>query len=372
MTDIASLFQPLSLPRGPAMPNRFMLAPLTNSQSHPDGVLSEEEHRWLTMRADGGFGAVMTAAAHVQAVGQGFPGQLGVFSDDHLENLTALAADINATGALSLAQLHHAGNRSPADLIGTTPVCPSDDAETGARALTNDEVWAAIDDFVAAAVRCKQAGFDGIELHGAHGYLICQFLSAELNQRDDEFGGSLEGRSRFLFEILDRARAATGDEFVIGVRVSPERFGMRIAEITEVSQRLIDTGQVDFLDLSLWDCFKEAVEAAENPTFAGRTLCELTTDLERRHDPEGRRVPIGVAGKIHDPADAVRVLEQGADFPLLGRVAILHHDYPLQVQKDAEFVPNRPPVSRDYLANEGLSPAFVDYMAGWKGFVADA
>ena len=88
----ASLFDPLPLTHGPAMKNRFMLAPLTNTQSHPDGVLSDEEFHWLTMRAKGGFGLTMTCAAHVQAVGQGFPGQLGVFGDQHLEGLSRLAA----------------------------------------------------------------------------------------------------------------------------------------------------------------------------------------------------------------------------------------------------------------------------------------
>ena len=88
---MTTLLDPMSFPRGPGMKNRFMLAPLTNSQSHPDGVLSDEEYRWLTMRAQGGFGLTMTCAAHVQAIGQGFPGQLGVFGDEHLEGLTRLA-----------------------------------------------------------------------------------------------------------------------------------------------------------------------------------------------------------------------------------------------------------------------------------------
>jgi 2,4-dienoyl-CoA reductase-like NADH-dependent reductase (Old Yellow Enzyme family) len=365
------LFDPLSLPRGRAMPNRFMLAPLTNTQSHPDGTLSAEEHRWLTMRAEGGFGVTTTAAAHVQREGQGFPGQLGVFSDDQLPGLTALAGAINAAGSLSLAQLYHAGNRSPAELIGTTPVCPSDDPKHAARGMTADEVQASIAAFAAAAARAERAGFDGVELHGAHGYLICQFLSSSLNHRTDEYGGSLENRSRFLFDILQAARAATGSDFIIGVRLSPERFGMRIDEIREVSQRLIDTGEVDFLDLSLWDCGKEPEEATDRADLAGRTLCEVATDLDRRTDPQGRPVPIGVAGKIHDPADIDRVLGLGADFPILGRVAILHHDYPNRLRADAGFVPRRIPVSRDYLAEQGVSPPFVEYLRRWPNFVAD-
>jgi 2,4-dienoyl-CoA reductase-like NADH-dependent reductase (Old Yellow Enzyme family) len=176
----AKLFEPLKLTRGPQWKNRFMLAPLTNLQSHKDGRLSDEEFHWLTMRADGGFGLVMTCAAHVQAVGQGFPGQLGVFGDFHLEGLTRLAATIKTKGSVSAVQLHHAGNRSPKDLVGQ-PVCPSDDAETGARGLTPGEVEKLRDDFIAAAKRAEKAGFDGVELHGAHGYILAQFLSAEIN-----------------------------------------------------------------------------------------------------------------------------------------------------------------------------------------------
>ncbi|MBT5756621.1 MAG: NADH:flavin oxidoreductase, partial [Acidimicrobiaceae bacterium] len=219
------LLSPLQLPRGRALPNHFVLAPLTNQQSNVDGTLSDDEHRWLTMRADGGFGLTMTCAAHVQAVGQGFPGQLGVWGDHQLPGLTRLASDINATGSVSIAQLHHAGNRSPIEVIGTTPVCPSDDEETGARALSTDEVQELVADFVAAAVRCEAAGFDGVELHGAHGYIICQFLSSTLNRRGDEYGGSLENRSRLLFEMLADIREQCGDDFIVGVRLSPERFG---------------------------------------------------------------------------------------------------------------------------------------------------
>ena len=99
------------------MKNRFMLAPLTNSQSHEDGIMSEEEFHWLTMRSKGGFGLTMTCAAHVQAIGKGFPGQLGVFSDDHLEGLIRLAKEIKSNNSLAIVQLHHAGMRSPKELI---------------------------------------------------------------------------------------------------------------------------------------------------------------------------------------------------------------------------------------------------------------
>ncbi len=111
---MTKLLEPLTFTRGPAMRNRFMLAPLTNLQSNEDGTLSDEEFNWLTMRAKGGFGLTMTCAAHVQAVGQGFPGQLGIFGDEHIAGLTRLATEIKRHNSVAIAQLHHAGRRSPA------------------------------------------------------------------------------------------------------------------------------------------------------------------------------------------------------------------------------------------------------------------
>ena len=345
-----SLFDPMSFRRGPAMKNRFMLAPLTNCQSHPDGRLSEEEFRWLTMRAEGCFGLTMTCAAHVQRQGQGFPGQLGVFSDDHLEGLTRLAAALKAQGGVAAVQLHHAGNRSPKELVGE-PVCPSDDPETGARGLTTAEVETLRDDFIAAAVRAEQAGFDGVELHGAHGYILAQFLSPEINRRDDRYGGSLQNRARLLFELIEGVRAHCRPDFQLGLRLSPERFGLRLAEIVEVAQEVLRDGRIDYLDMSLWDVFKEPVE----PAHQGRTLMSYFTELDRGD------VRLGVAGKVTTPAIAAEMLERGADYVLIGRAAILHHDFPERA-RDPDWVPVKAPVSPEYLAAEGVSPVFVGYL----------
>ena len=356
---MTSLFEPLQLARGPGMTNRFMLAPLTNLQSHDDGSLSEDEFQWLTLRARGGFGLTMTCASHVQAQGQGFPGQLGVFADRHVEGLSRLAAAIKAQGSLGMMQLHHAGMRAPAGLIGVTPVCPSDNAETGARALSIGEVEQLAEDFVAAASRAERAGFDGVEIHGAHGYVVSQFLSPEINQRTDRYGGSLENRARLLFDIVAAVRARCRADFVVGVRLSPERFGLRLAEIRSVAQRLMTGGHIDLLDLSLWDVLKQPEEAE----FHGRSLLSYFTDLDRG------AVRLGAAGKIMSGEDARRVLEAGADLAIIGRAAILHHDFPQRVRADPGFKALPLPVSVEHLRQEGLGPAFIRYMGTWKGFV---
>ena len=350
---------PLTFTRGPAMANRMMLAPLTNLQSHPDGTLSDDEIRWLTMRAQGGMGLVMTAAAHVQRQGQGFPGQLGIWSDDHLPRLTQLADAIRAGGALSSVQLHHAGIRSPKDLIGEAPQGPYADEATGSRALTTAEVEHLRDDFIAAAVRAERAGFDGVEIHGAHGYVLAQFLDADNNQRTDGYGGDFAGRARIIREVIDGVRAATRPDFQVGLRLSPERFCIRMAEALELAQSVMTGGQLDYLDMSLWDCFKEP----QDPDFAGQPLIKLFTALPRGN------TRLGVAGKIMDAAKVQACLDAGADFVLVGRGAILHHDFARRVIADPAFAATPTPVTRAHLQAEGLGPAFVDYMASWKGFV---
>ncbi|WP_421864734.1 NADH:flavin oxidoreductase [Parvibaculum sp.] len=360
MPNTKKLAAPLSLAHGPAWQNRFMLAPLTNTQSHEDGRLSDDEFHWLTMRAKGGFGLTMTCAAHVQAGGQGFPGQLGVWDDRHLEGLTRLASAIKAEGSVSSVQLHHAGIRSPKDIV-TDVVGPSDDKDTGARAMTPGEVEASRDAFIAAAMRAEKAGFDGVEIHGAHGYLLAQFLSRELNRRDDAYGGSLENRARLTFEIVEGIRAACRPDFQLGIRLSPERFGLKLAEVRDVAAELLRDAKIDFLDMSLWDVAKEPVEEE----FQGRSLMSYFTDL-----PRGE-VRLGAAGKIMSAADADAVINAGCDFAVVGRAAILRHDFPRRVLADPSYVSPALPVTGEHLRDEGLGSAFVTYMRGWKGFVAE-
>ena len=358
---MSMLFEPLAFASGPVMKNRFILAPLTNLQSHDDGVLSEEEYYWLTLRSRGGFGLVMTCAAHVQAAGQGFPGQLGIFDDVHVEGLSRLSAGIRRHGSLAMVQLHHAGSRSPADLIGGRPVSASADAEAGVRALTTEEVGQLTDDFVLAALRAERAGFDGVQVHGAHGYVIGQFLSSETNRRSDRYGGSLENRCRLLFDILHGIRDQCGPDFVVSARLSPERFGMSLDEATVIARNLRESGLIDWLDMSLWDVFKEP----EQDAFRGRDLLSFFTDFDRGG------VRLSAAGKIRTARDAEWVLEAGADAVTIGRAAILHHDFPKQCRRNPDFEPAALPVSEDYLRSEGLSDAFIGYMRNWKGFVEE-
>ena len=336
-----------------------MLAPMTNCQSNEDGTLADAELHWLEKRAQGQFGMVMTCASHVQAVGKGFPGQLGVFDDRHIEGHKRVAKAIQAHGGLALIQLHHAGMRSPEALIGEAPVCPSDNEKHGARAMSLEEVHQLRDDFITAALRAKTAGYDGVEVHGAHGYILTQFLSEETNRRKDEYGGSFENRTRILFEIVSGIREKCGSDFLVGVRLSPERFGLDVMEVQKTCKLLIDGGQIDFLDVSLWDVFKEA----EDEKYQGRPLLAYFTELDRKE------MKLTVAGKIRNGEDVTKILSLNVDFACIGRSAILHHDFPQKVMDNPTFIATKTPVSEDYLRNEGLGKKFIQYMSKWPNFV---
>lgn len=344
---------------GANMKNRFGLAPMTNCQSGEDGQLSDDEFKWLTKRAEGGFGLTMTCASHVQAIGKGFPGQLGIFSDNLMEGHQRLAAEIKSHGSLAVIQLHHAGMRSPKELIGEAPVCPSNSEKHGARALSLEEVHRLRDDFISAAIRAQKCGYDGGEIHGAHGYILAQFLSEKINQRSDEYGGSLENRSRLIFEIISGIREKCGSDFLLGLRLSPERFGMELGEIKTLCKQLIEDGQLDFLDISLWDSFK----MPEEEEHQHKSLLQHFTDIDFKN------VKLTVAGKIMTAKNVQELLDAGVDFVSVGRAAILHHDFPKKCQDDSAFESTALPVSRDYLAKEALGEKFINYMSGWPDFV---
>ncbi|MEI2643195.1 MAG: hypothetical protein V9G10_12950 [Candidatus Nanopelagicales bacterium] len=266
---------PLQMTHGPKWRNRFALAPLTNCQSNPDGSLSDDEVQWLTARAQGEFGLVMTAAAFVAPAGHVWQGQLGISDDSYLPGLRRLAEGLRAAGACSSVQLHHGGRRAERAITGRAAQCPWDDPDHDAVAMTVDGIEATVGDFVAAAVRAERAGFDGVELHGAHGYLLGQFLDTSRNHRPDAYGTTLDNRFRIVREVMEGIRAATGDEFQLGLRLSPEGFGIPLPDGREYARLALETGLLDYLELSLWDVFMRPRRGGEG------MLIEHFVDLPR-------------------------------------------------------------------------------------------
>jgi 2,4-dienoyl-CoA reductase-like NADH-dependent reductase (Old Yellow Enzyme family) len=358
------LLDPLSFRNGVRSRNRAWLAPMTNQQSHKDGSLSDDELRWLEMRARGGFGVVETCAAHVALDGQGWPGALGVYDDRLLPGLRRLASVLAEQGALGIVQLFHGGLRSPRSLTGSAPWSASACMAAGteqARAATEDDLERAIRQFRDAAARCSAAGFAGVELHGAHGFLFGQFLSTTMNTRTDGWGGSLAGRAQLVRETMRAVRGAVPERFLVGVRLSPEDHGnatgLDLDESLQTAQWLCDDG-ADFIHLSLWDASRNT---AKRPRQHALTLFREAVP---------RDVALVAAGGVWTRGEAEAVLARGADAVAIGRAAIANPDWAKRVA-DPRWEPRRPPLTVAELQERGLNGTFAAYMRSWAGFVGD-
>ena len=346
---------------GLVIPNRSVLAAMTNKQSHADGTLSDEEIGFLLRRAEGGFGLITTAASHVQESGQGWEGEFGVWSDHHLPGLTSLATQLKQYDSKSFVQIFHGGMRAPSSITGQQASSASvnfiSESEGSSRSLTTGEVDDTISCFIRAAQRCEQAGFDGVELHGAHGYLIAQFLGSNTNRRSDAFGGDVEQRCTFLLRIIRGIREVVSDEFAIMVRLSPvsDEIGVTLEDTKQVIELLIGEG-VDALHISCWDVFQKQQD--------GKTI---TQELCSTYSES---IPIISTGSVWTAEDAQFVLDQGAQAVGVARVALPHPDW-ASMATDANYNPERPPFAPETLLSADLSPTFVEYMRRWKGFVTD-
>ena len=339
---------------------------MTNKQSHADGTLGDDELAWLVARARGGFGIVTTCAANVSADGQGWDGELGVYDDAHLPGLTRLADALRAEGTVSLVQIFHGGVRAPSRLTGKQPFSASAfelDAKgfEVPRAATVEDIERTIAAFADAAGRCAEAGFDGVEIHGAHGYLITQFLGTVSNTRTDTWGGSLQCRARFVRDIVAAVRAATPEGFLVGVRLSPEvpELGVELDEALTVARWLMDDG-VDFLHVSNWDSFRPPAAHPDSDRM-------LTTWFR---EAVGDEVPVIATGGVWTPAQADELLDHGADLVGLGRAAIGNAAWP-RAAATPGWQPARPPYTPEHLSGEALGEELIAYMRAWPGFVTD-
>lgn len=359
------LLEPFLFANGAVAANRVWLAPMTNLQSHLDGSLSDEERNWLLRRADGGFGVIQTCASHVAEDGQGWQGELGIHSDHHLPGLSALAADLAARDATGIVQLFHGGLRADARLSGRRAWSASAGEEGGVaiHAGSHEDIHRVVGEFRDAAVRAYVAGFDGVELHGAHGYLFGQFLSVIENRRSDDWGGSLANRARLLRDTVRAIRAALPRSFIVGVRLSPEDSGhargLDLDESLVVAGWLCEDG-VDFLHLSLHDAARNTLK---RPQAHPVTLFREAVD---------GAVPLVVAGQIWTRREAESLIQLGADGVALARCAIANPDWPRQIEL-LGWQPRRPPLSVDELVARGLSRQFaINIGVWWPGFVEDA
>ena len=256
------LIEPYTLPNGVQLKNRIVMAPMTNFSSNPDGTVTDAEVKYYARRSSG-VGMVITACTYVTANGKGFHGEFGGDRDELIPSLGQLASSIKEQGAKAVLQIFHGGRQiSPelvpnGEVVSASAVPVEGEGKPVPRALTETEVESIIRDFGETTRRAIEAGFDGVELHGANGYLLQQFFSPHSNRREDQWGGSLEKRLAFPLAVVDEVKKVVAEHakepFVVGYRFSPEEPetpGITMADTLTLVDVLADKN-LDYLHVSL-------------------------------------------------------------------------------------------------------------------------
>jgi len=333
-----SLFSPITL-RGLTLKNRIWLSPMCQySVEKRDGVPTDWHFVHLGSRAVGGFGLIMTESTAVTADGRISPEDTGLWNSDQQIAWQRIVDFVHAQHTHIGVQLGHAGRKAstyaqwrghgsvPLDRDGWQAVAPSalaygDYAEP--RALTIPEIDELVKAFGDAAVRANEAGFDLVEIHAAHGYLVHQFLSPLSNLRTDEYGGSFENRVRLLLRVVEAVRAALPADKPVVVRVSASDWvegGWTIQETTELAQLLAERG-VDLIDVS-----SGGLHPAQKITVGPGYQVPFARDVRIKAE-----IPTGAVGLITEPAQAQAILDEGsADVVLLARAALREPAWPLR------------------------------------------
>lgn len=235
--------------------NRFVRSATWEGMAADDGAVTPKLIETMCRLADGGIGLIITGHAYVRAEGQAGPWQLGIYADRLVDGLRDMTAAVHDRGGKIVAQLAHAGNFAAAKISQKTPWVVSDYpglARTARHEIGEREIGQLTDAFAAAAERAREAGFDGVQIHSAHGYLLSQFLSPLFNRRKDAYGGSIENRSRIHTEIVAAIRSAVGADYPVLVKINGQDFqdgGLSVADAVAAGVRMADAG-LDAIELS--------------------------------------------------------------------------------------------------------------------------
>ncbi len=331
------LFNEVTLPNGIVLHDRLGVAPMTTYSGNDDGTVSDQELTYYKRRA--GLGSLfISACIAVSENGIAFPNQFIGFDDRALPRLTQLAKEMKSAGSKAILQMQHGGRQGQPELIKANEIVAPSAVSAGAnkptpRELTHAEIEAIIEDFGETTRRAIQAGFDGVEIHGANTYLIQQFVSSVTNLREDQWGGSLENRLKFPLAVVKKVQDTVAqyadDQFIVGYRLSPEEnnettVGYTIEETKILVEKLIGAG-IHYLHVSLVE-YQKAPKGAEASDSIVRLLA----------DQINGRVAFVAVGSIKTPEDAVAALAEGADIVVLGRQALIDPEWTEKVKRGKE------------------------------------
>lgn len=308
------------------------MAPMTTWSANEDGTISTQELEYMRKRVKD-VGLVITGCTHVQENGIGFTREFAGFDDRFISSLAQLAQAAKSGGAPAILQLFHAGIKAIPDLIPDADIVsastlaitagPFKHQQLASRALSHDEVLQLIHDFGEATRRAIEAGFDGVELHGAHGFLIQNFFSPLYNQRNDAWGGSLEKRMAFPLAVIQEIKRVIREyaqrPFALGYRISVEESednGLEITDSLVLIDQLIADG-IDYLHVSLTDVLHAV---AKNSFEQNLTIQQV---LQR----VANRIPVIAAGLLRTPQQAEQALALGLPLIAIGKALVMNPNW---------------------------------------------
>lgn len=343
--------------------NRVVMSPMTTMASFYNGMVTKDEIEYYAARS-GGPGMVITAVANVSGRGKGFEGELSAGDDLMIPGLTRLANAITSNGARAVLQIFHAGRKSNSGILrgertqsasAVAAEYPSD-AEIP-EAMSEREIEETIEDFADATRRAIEAGFDGVELHGANTYLLQQFFSPHSNRRTDQWGGGRDERMRFALAVIERVRAVidrhADSSFILGYRLSPEEIetpGIRLDDSLYFAEKIRDS--VDYIHLSMGSYQRTSLNDASDE----EPLLAQFARVAAGHAPL-----IGV-GSIELPEDAEAALKGGADLVAIGRELLREPQWVQKVQS-GDYASIRTTLNRADMTELAIPPVTQQYLA---------
>ncbi len=331
------LFETVKLTNGEEIRNRIVMAPMTTFSGDSDGTISDQEIEYYKHRSKG-LGMLITACIGVSKNGIAFPGQFEAFAEGAVPKLKKLTEILKEEGTKAILQIHHGGRMALPELVPDGIVVSAGNIPTPRmpdiipHELDDKGIEEIIKDFGMATKMAIEAGFDGVEIHGANTYLIQQFFSPHSNRRNDKWGGSLEKRLLFPMRIIDEVKNAVKEsgnsKFIVGYRFSPEEIetpGIRIDDTLYLVENLVNK-KLDYLHISLQNVWEKS---SMSPNV-NKSMTEIVSEKING------RVPLITVGSIHTADDALEALASKSDFIALGREILMVPDWIEKVQNDKE------------------------------------